>query len=169
MEKQEVIDLLERIDDCGSDVEGRGYAADDFVDILRGVFDDGFLASILAAGPDRVVVLPEDGERGGISDGYHTFDELYDQRAVLFSTICRLFPDKAWKSKLHSDGTMFEGCFIVGIETPEGQYTYHYGMGKWDWFPVREIENAPEWDGHTDKHVRRLWSLAAAALKGATE
>jgi hypothetical protein len=100
---------------------------------------------------------------GDMSDGYHTFDELYEQRAVLFSALCRLFSDGAWKSKLHSDGTMFDGHFIVGIETPDGQYTYHYGLDKWDWFPVRILDNAPEWDGHTDKDVRRLWSLAPPA------
>lgn len=121
------------------------------------------LSEICAAEQEgRCVILPQKDDMGSVSDGYHTFDELYDQRAILFSVICRTFPDKAWKSKLHSDGTMFEGgYFIVGITTPQGDYTYHYGLKKWDWFPVREIDNAPEWDGHTDKDVTRLYSLLA--------
>jgi len=132
---------------------------------LRAAYTDGIPLDRLeeicnAEREGRLVVLPQVGERGDISDGFHTFDELYEQRAVLFSALCRLFPGGAWKSKFHSDGTMFDGCFIVGIETPEGSYTYHYGITKWDWFPVRVIEVAPEWDGHTDKDVRRLWSLA---------
>ena len=77
----------------------------------------------------RLVELPESGI-DDFSDGYHTFNELYEQRAVLFSALCRLFPQNAWKSKRHADGTMFKGCFIVGINTPDGQYTYHYGIDK---------------------------------------
>ena len=59
-------------------------------------------------------------------------------------------PNKAWKSKLHSTGDMYEGMFIVGIETPEGQATYHYNIEPyWNMFKVKELEKAPEWDGHT--------------------
>lgn len=57
---------------------------------------------------------------GNTSDGYHTFDELYHHRAVLFSVIVENFATRAWKSKLHADGTMYEGMFNVGIETPDG-------------------------------------------------
>ena len=87
---------------------------------------------------------------GETSDGYHTFNELYHHRAVLFSVIVKAFPDKAWKSKQHNDGTMYDGMFIVGIETPEGQATYHYDIDPyWDMFECQELERAPEWDGHT--------------------
>lgn len=87
---------------------------------------------------------------GDISDGYHTFNELYHHRAVLFSVIVKAFSDKAWKSLRHHDGTMYDGMFIVGIDTPEGQATYHYDIDPyWDMFECRELEFAPEWDGHT--------------------
>ena len=87
---------------------------------------------------------------GDTSDGYHTFNELYHHRAVLFSVIVKAFPDKAWKSKQHNDGTMYDGMFIVGIDTPEGQATYHYDIDPyWDMFECSELERAPEWDGHT--------------------
>ena len=39
--------------------------------------------------------------RKDISDGYHTFDELYYHRMILFSIICNQNKDRAWKSKLH--------------------------------------------------------------------
>lgn len=95
------------------------------------------------------VEIPESGI-GNLSDGYHTFNELYHHRAILFSVICNSMPDKAWKSKLHDTGDMFEGMFIVGIETPEGQATYHYDIEPyWDMFKVKELEKAPKWDGHT--------------------
>lgn len=62
--------------------------------------------------------LLNDLETGELSDGYHTFNELYYHRAVLFSVICNQNKDIAWKSKLHSDETMYDGMFIVGINTP---------------------------------------------------
>ena len=87
---------------------------------------------------------------GETSDGYHTFNELYHHRAVLFSVIVKAFPDHAWKSRKHHDGTMYDGMFIVGIETPDGQATYHYDIEPyWDMFECKELEYAPEWDGHT--------------------
>ncbi len=87
---------------------------------------------------------------GETSDGYYTFNELYHHRAVLFSVIVKTFADHAWKSRKHHDGTMYDGMFIVGIETPDGQATYHYDIEPyWDMFECKELEYAPEWDGHT--------------------
>lgn len=98
---------------------------------------------------------------GDTSDGFHTFDELYHHRAVLFSLIVACFPSASWKSKRHSDGTMYDGMFIVGIETPEGQATYHFREGKhWDLFQCRALDHAPEWDGHTPAQaIERINSL----------
>ncbi len=95
------------------------------------------------------------------SDGYHTFKELYHHRAVLFSVIVRLFPGLAWKSKLHHTGDMFDGMFIVGIETPSGQATYHYDIDPyWGMFKCRELERAPKWDGHTpEQAIERIATL----------
>lgn len=119
--------------------------------ILRNTVEEKLIAAIESAFP------PED--KSQISDGYHTFDELYDHRMKLFAVICRMFSSSAWKSKLHSDGTMFDDYFIVGIKTGEGQFTYHYHIDHWDMFPVEELERAPEWDGHTSDDVTRLFSL----------
>ena len=98
---------------------------------------------------------------GETSDGYHTFNELYHHRAVLFSVIVRDHRELAWKSKAHHDGTMYEGMFIVGIETPEGQATYHYDIDPyWDMFDCKELDRAPEWDGHTpDDAIGRIAKL----------
>lgn len=87
---------------------------------------------------------------GETSDGYHTFNELYHHRAVLFSVIVANYKDRAWKSVRHHDGTMYDGMFIVGIDTPDGQATYHYDINPyWDMFDCKVCEFAPEWDGHT--------------------
>ncbi|WP_195484738.1 hypothetical protein [Collinsella bouchesdurhonensis] len=97
---------------------------------------------------------------GNTSDGYHTFNELYHHRAVLLSVIVENFAARAWKSKLHADGTMYEGMFIVGIETPDGQATYHYDMPYWNLFRCKEVDRAPEWDGHTpDQAIERIGKL----------
>ena len=98
---------------------------------------------------------------GETSDGYHTFNELYHHRAVLFSVIVKAFPGMAWKAKHHHDGTMYDGMFIVGIETPDGQATYHYDIEPyWDMFECKELEYAPEWDGHTPAQaIERIGKL----------
>lgn len=98
---------------------------------------------------------------GETSDGYHTFNELYHHRAVLFSVICRCFPERSWKSRRHQGGTMYPGMFIVGIGTDNGQATYHYDIEPyWNMFPVRELEQAPEWDGHTpQKAIERIGKM----------
>ena len=99
---------------------------------------------------------------GDISDGDHTFNELYDQRMILFAVICNTYESKAWKSWKHEDGTMYDNYFIVGITTPEGDYTYHYHKDCWDTFNIKELPNAPKWDGHTAYDVDRLLSLLEA-------
>lgn len=107
---------------------------------------------------------------GEISDGYHTFNELYHHRAILFSVICNNFADKAWKSKQHHDPNqpMYDGMFIVGIETPEGQATYHYDIDPyWNKFNVKELDRAPEWDGHSpDEAIRRIELLSKNIKRG---
>lgn len=104
---------------------------------------------------------------GEFSDGYHTFNELYHHRAILFSVICNGLPENAWKSKLHDTGDMYDGMFIVGIETPEGQATYHYDIEPyWDMFKVRELEKAPKWDGHTPQvAIERIAKLNIGVIR----
>lgn len=115
--------------------------------------------SVFARLADLIEPQPIDGNT---SDGYHTFNELYHHRAVLFSVIVKIFANRAWKSKLHADGTMYDGMFIVGIETPDGQATYHYDVDPyWNMFQCKEVDRAPEWDGHTpDQAIERIGKLA---------
>lgn len=96
---------------------------------------------------------------GEMSDGYHTFDELYYHRMILFAAVCNRNKERAWKSWKHHDDTMYPDYFIVGIETPEGQFTYHYHRKHWFVFDVHTLDFAPRWDGHTANDVTRLLSL----------
>lgn len=98
-----------------------------------------------------------------ISDGYHTFADLYEQRLILSAALAKNNPN-AWKSKRHEDGSVpfGGGWFIIGFDTDEGCYTYHYELKDWDLFQCKELDKGKPWDGHTSKDVRRLLSIPAA-------
>ncbi len=93
---------------------------------------------------------------GNVSDTYHTFDELYNHRTILLLALLKeVGSEKAWFSMQHSDGSMFEGMFIAGLETPSGTITYHIEGQFLPLFQkyVKEVPKAPEWDGHTPNDV----------------
>lgn len=117
---------------------------------------------ILSRIPAADVLSIPDGGIGEVSDGYHTFNGLYYQRMVLFATLVKQNKDKSWKSLRHEDGELCfgGGWFIVGIDTPDGSYTYHYEDNFWSMFDCQELPVAKHWDGHTEKDVTRLLSLA---------
>lgn len=97
-----------------------------------------------------------------ISDGCHTFGQLYYQRMMLFATLVNLFPNLSWKTKRHEDGEKCFGSddwFLVTIDTPAGAYGYHYEMKYWDMFKCNELDKAKPWDGYTEENVDRLFSL----------
>ena len=99
---------------------------------------------------------------GEVSDGFHTFNGLYKQRTILFAALVKAYKDKAWKSYRHEDGEYCfgGGWFIVGIDTPEGSYTYHYENKYWDMFDCIDLPRGKHWDGHTEADAEtRLMSL----------
>ena len=89
---------------------------------------------------------------GDLSDGFHTFNQLYYQRMILFAALVKAYRNRAWKSYRHEDGEYCfgGGWFIVGIDTPEGSYTYHYENKYWDKFDCIDLPRAKHWDGHTE-------------------
>lgn len=49
-----------------------------------------------------------------VSDGHHTFQELYNQITILWAIMCNTHPTLSWKSKKHDDeenNPMFNGDF----------------------------------------------------------
>lgn len=98
-----------------------------------------------------------------MSDGYHTFADLYEQRLILSAALSKNNPN-AWKSKRHEDGSVpfGGGWFIIGFDTDEGCYIYHYELKDWELFQCKELDKGKPWDGHTSKDVRRLLSIPAA-------
>ena len=92
---------------------------------------------------------------GEASDGYHTFNELYDFRREYNAALVNSGVWKAYKSYRHHSGELCfgGGWFIVMIETPFGQISNHYENKYWNEFHCEEKEFADEWDGHTEKDV----------------
>lgn len=105
-----------------------------------------------------------------ISDGYHTIAEIYEHRIVLYIELCRsrqsfkyhgdsrnqLGDEKiVWRSKLHNDGTAYDGWFIMGIGKNEGeQISYHLPLSYWSATDFADtLDKAPKWDGHTSEDV----------------
>lgn len=89
-------------------------------------------------------------------------EELYEHRHALFAALCNTIHTSkpychawyTWKSKLHFDGTMYEGWFIAGITGDLGDITYHLPLEYWDKFKIPEVEHAPEFKGYTSNDVK---------------
>lgn len=101
-------------------------------------------------------------DKGDISDGYHTFNELYEYRllynASMFNELAKQGLYDVHKSRKHSDGTIpfgKENLFIVQAELPTGQISNHYEMKDWELFNVPEKEKANPYDGHTPQDVAK--------------
>ena len=98
-------------------------------------------------------------ESGKISDGYHTFNELYRYRmlynAAFFNSISNMSDLKVIKSKKDSTGQSCfgGGWFVVMATLPTGQISNHYEMKYWDLFNVDEVDKAYQWDGHTPQEA----------------
>lgn len=101
-----------------------------------------------------------------VSDGYHTFAELYRYRMLLqaawFNQLYALYQDhdtaigppvKSWR---HADGELCfgkENYFVVVAQLPTGQISNHYKGEYWDLFKILEVPTAPVWDGHTPQEA----------------
>lgn len=112
-----------------------------------------------------------------ISDGYHTFGELYEHRIQLYINYCKALDEIAnlnnileeysnfinkpvynsgvWRSKVHSDGSVWDGWFLLGLHVLSGkQITYHLPISKWkECNFAHTLDKAPAFDGHTSADV----------------
>ena len=114
---------------------------------------------------DTVNTIIKHCNSNNISDGYHTFGELYNHRIELFITLCRVmanfgkgesgYYNPIWRTVKHSDGTEYDGWFLLGINYEHGkQITYHLPIDKFNEtnFAIT-IDKAPEFDGHSSMDV----------------
>lgn len=100
-----------------------------------------------------------------ISDGYHTFAELYEHRITLFIALALSISvsethnhsKEVWRMNVE------DGWFLMGIGVDEGkQITYHLPESKWEqtdfcWLMKKEDF---KFDGHTSEQVlKRIQAL----------
>lgn len=84
-------------------------------------------------------------DMGNVSDGYHTFNELYRYRmlynAAFFNELAK-GDIKVCKSHKHYDGEecFGGGWFIVMAELPTGQISNHYENRYWELFNIPELD-----------------------------
>lgn len=97
-----------------------------------------------------------------ISDGFHTFKELYEFRKLYNAALFNSWYNsdsgiEVYKSKRHFDG---EECFdgkwfiVIAILRDGKQISNHYELKDWDLFKIPEYEKSKyEFDGHTSQDV----------------
>ena len=116
---------------------------------------------------EQIKALP-DTEKSQISDGYHTFNELYEHRYVLWicllNTLNSINLDsylKIFKTQKHHDGTQWDGWFLSCLIFNEQQISYHLPMKYWDKIEGEAFEQSPyQFDGHSsDDVLERLKNL----------
>lgn len=135
-------------------------------------FPDALTMRILER--ESMSYVRKDHAPGDTSDGFHTFDELYEHRTVLFACLCNTYQDVngqegvTFRSRKHHDGTMYDGFFIAGILTDGGWVTYHCEDRFWHYFGrVPEMDFAPKWDGATPDHgLGRLYDMFIERWRG---
>ena len=104
-------------------------------------------------------------DSGEISDGHHTFNELYAHRSSLLLALLKAHGG-GWAAQKHKDGTMYEGFFIAGMTIGGKQISYHLPVDLWACVEDLGIvvSEAPEWDGHSSTEVAlRLLEYALSA------
>jgi len=147
------------------------------------------MKKVLVTGAEKINVVNDlrsinkvaeaEGENLVVSDGYHTFDELYDHRITLYIALAKFANDDdfrkmeqvkflrgfawrkedwtraVWRSKVHSDGSTFDGWFVLGLGREAGkQITYHLPDARWDECAFAEtLDKSPDFDGHTSADV----------------
>lgn len=97
-------------------------------------------------------------ESNSISDGYHTFGELYAHRTALYVKLCKLIYETnklpVWRSVHNDMGHMEKGWFILGVsKTHQCIITYHVPIEYWDETHFAETLDRALFDGHTSSDV----------------
>ncbi len=132
--------------------------------ILNKLLKDSPLTKMIDDVNDEIIKIRKSGQSvKNISDGYHTFEDYINMRNRYFMALCETYYDLSWKSRNHFDeknDPMFGGDFIAGINTPTGVIAQHIKLKYWDELNVKEVDNAPQYDGYTEEDVEhRVKSL----------
>lgn len=84
-----------------------------------------------------------------VSDGYHTFEELYEHRVLLFFNFAHYLE---WPSTWRPH---YPGWPVLLVETPAGQVSYHFPEAMLPLIEphITKDDKEIQWDGHTDSDV----------------
>ena len=99
-----------------------------------------------------------------ITDGYHTFGELYRHRIALYIALLSNLSNveyNSWWSDTHYDGTKWDGWLIVGCRNNSNgeQISYHVNADEWEEhlkysYRIKHYKKSPYiFDGHTSQDV----------------
>uniref|UniRef100_A0A6M3L483 WDGH domain-containing protein n=1 Tax=viral metagenome TaxID=1070528 RepID=A0A6M3L483_9ZZZZ len=91
-----------------------------------------------------------------VSDGYHTIEELYSHRCLLWINLCLCNIGLCYVKENH-----YPGWFLLGMITKEGQISYHC-PNQYLYLVKNKIrKDKPDFDGHTPADVlERLETVA---------
>ena len=97
-------------------------------------------------------------------------DGAYSERDRLVSALSKLFPSRLERHP-HTDLTWENDWrWIVFIELPSGQASWHIHDSELDWFDHLDRYPGNSWDGHTtEEKYLRLQSLAAQSAPRSSE
>lgn len=97
-----------------------------------------------------------------ISDGYHTFQDLYKQRVYLTAALFNTYPELAYKTRKHADGSScFDGnWFLVVIKPPRIVFFMSDSFFWMLWCDVVFVSILPL---PTDRFIKRIVTTAARA------
>jgi len=109
--------------------------------------------------PGEMTPLNIECEPGEVSDGFHSFSELYTHRYLLFCALSQTLNMSlySWKSRRHwiegKTEPVWPGWFVAGIDLWGDNITYHLPVEYWDSFRGIVREEPPPFDGHTSQDV----------------
>lgn len=110
----------------------------------------------------NVLISSSEEDKNLISDGYHTFGELYEIRCLLFIALIQANQKSAWRASKNADGQKWEGWFVAGLFAEPGyQITFHLPEKYWARLDGIETHDVNKYfDGHnTDDIIKRLETL----------
>ena len=109
--------------------------------------------------PHQVIAEVVGGSVEDVSDGFHSFAELYRFRALynaaFFNELKARDEHRVHKSWKHADGQdcFGGGWFVVTAYLDGRQVSNHYEAKYWELFQCEVRETADEWDKHTPEDV----------------
>lgn len=89
-----------------------------------------------------------------VSDGYHSFEELYKHRNELFIALMKKCPEISFWTRLDNNKNNDPGWIIVGMNLKGGQISYHIPDTYIEKLSgIKEIEFNEKYDGHDSNDV----------------